>query len=43
MNSDDHDLPDWLMGIVDWVMTHRWCTFGLFVGTAGVVAGVVLR
>jgi len=41
--NHDHDLPDWFMAIVDWVMAHPWWTVSLFVGTGAVVAGVVLR
>lgn len=42
-DADEHDLPDWLLAIVDWVLSHRWWSLGLFVATSGVVAGVVLR
>jgi hypothetical protein len=39
----EHDFPDWLLAVFDWVLTHKWWSLGLFAGTSAVVAGLVIR
>jgi len=40
---NEHDLPDWFMAIVEWVVNHPWLTLGIFVGSAAVSVALVIR